>query len=140
MTNLNLEVIKSYSEDDIKSFFFSFIKTLYAKFKNTYSLEEFANFVAPKIEEIVSKLTEDNLTNIENILEEELLSFIMSDEERAIKIISDFTNHHLLGNNVKNSIQKLTKFLDDLHYNPMEDVIIKLFKRNKILDILRSIL
>ena len=134
MADLNLKVIKSYSVDDLKSFFFSFIKTFYVPFKKSYSLEEFSSLIAPEMHGIIATLEDNDLPNIENVLEEKLLIFIMNDDERALKIMNDFINQNLEEKKINISLQKLAKFLEDLNYSPMDDMIIKLFKENKILN------
>ncbi len=134
MENLNLTKLKSYSLNDIESFFFSFIKTFYERFKNSYSLDEFSSLIVPQMQEVIASLSENDLSNIENIFEEKLLFFIMDDYIRALQIIMDFIDHNLVIDNVTNSLEKLAKFLEDLQYSPSEEIIIKLFKRNAILN------
>lgn len=134
MENLNLTKLKSYSLNDIESFFFSFIKTFYERFKNSYSLDEFSSLIVPQMQEVIASLSENDLSNIENIFEEKLLFFIMDDYIRALQIIMDFIDHNLVIDNVTNSLEKLAKFLEDLQYSPSEEIIIKLFRRNAILN------
>ncbi len=132
MEKVNLKKLKSYSQEELTSFFFSYIEKLYEEYKTIIPKDKFVSLMTDFLKEFVPNITEEEYRHLDEIFNLNACNYFnnyLNNSDTITKVIKSFVKNNVdvLGSPL-NELNKIVNYFNSIKFFPDAILVTNLIK------------